>query len=458
MKLLAGKPAVLRVKRKSGETADLLVPPAFHVDLGLRMQMGPVAAVRSPGTVANLVRADPATKGSGDTIVGVQIERPGWIFTDERTWEGETLDPMRLPSELLDFARKHPGPKWVTLKVPRPNNQHEPMPTPLPPILWDDTLNDTEETPSSPASPLSIPQIGVAYYVNSTVAGVTPDSPATLALRDRTPPDAPFQPPPVKTFTDLTGLGATYVANLQTESLQPGDTVVQLRFRQVSKDGTEEWTEWADLNSTRGSDKYVYDEWACYFTSIQNMDSPRLQFKVRRGTETLDKPFTLTAVPDRRWPLEERGLLLTADTRTERGETVLQSIGLGARETYRFIIMMYLQLRSLVTGRISSRALGGPIEIATQAFYLSEDPWLFLMFLGMLSINLAVINFLPIPLMDGGHMVFLIWEKVRGKPPSERVREIAAYIGLAFIALLMLFVFSVDIDRRFFGGRLFGNR
>jgi regulator of sigma E protease len=69
----------------------------------------------------------------------------------------------------------------------------------------------------------------------------------------------------------------------------------------------------------------------------------------------------------------------------------------------------------------------------------------------MISINLAVVNFLPIPVLDGGHMVFLIYEKVRGRPPSEGVRAVATYIGLAFLLLLMAFVIYLDMKRRFPG-------
>jgi regulator of sigma E protease len=62
-----------------------------------------------------------------------------------------------------------------------------------------------------------------------------------------------------------------------------------------------------------------------------------------------------------------------------------------------------------------------------------------------------VVNFLPIPVLDGGHMVFLVYEKLRGKPPSEGVRAVATYLGLAIILCLMVFVFYLDISRRWFG-------
>ena len=92
------------------------------------------------------------------------------------------------------------------------------------------------------------------------------------------------------------------------------------------------------------------------------------------------------------------------------------------------------------------RLLGGPIEIAKQAGKSAEEGLgRLLLFLTMLSANLAVINFLPIPVLDGGHMVFLMYELVRGKPPSENVVAALSYIGLILLLSLMLFVFGLDL-------------
>ena len=66
------------------------------------------------------------------------------------------------------------------------------------------------------------------------------------------------------------------------------------------------------------------------------------------------------------------------------------------------------------------------------------------LFLTLLSANLAVINFLPIPVLDGGHMVFLAWEGVRGKPADERIQVLLSYIGLILILSLMVFVLGLD--------------
>ena len=82
---------------------------------------------------------------------------------------------------------------------------------------------------------------------------------------------------------------------------------------------------------------------------------------------------------------------------------------------------------------------------------LDYNVYKFILFLGMISVNLAVVNFLPIPVLDGGHMVFLLYEKLRGKPASEGVRVGATYAGLLLLGCLMIFVLVLDI-RRLVGG------
>jgi regulator of sigma E protease len=109
-------------------------------------------------------------------------------------------------------------------------------------------------------------------------------------------------------------------------------------------------------------------------------------------------------------------------------------------------------LRGMFQGRLGVGNLGGPIMIAAATYrFASMDFADFVFFLGLISINLAVVNFLPIPVLDGGHMVFLIYEKIRGQPASEGVRIGATYVGLAMILCLMFFVLYLDVSRLFFG-------
>ena len=92
--------------------------------------------------------------------------------------------------------------------------------------------------------------------------------------------------------------------------------------------------------------------------------------------------------------------------------------------------------------------LSGPISIVTYAGRAAQQGMAtLLMFLTLLSANLAVLNILPIPMLDGGHLVFLAYEGIRGKPADERVQIGLSIVGFLFLISLMLFVIGMDIFR-----------
>ena len=102
----------------------------------------------------------------------------------------------------------------------------------------------------------------------------------------------------------------------------------------------------------------------------------------------------------------------------------------------------------LIKGKISPTNLGGPGTIAMAATSeASQGTSRLLLFLTFLSANLAIVNFLPIPILDGGHMLFLAYEGIFRRPVSEKMQVILTYAGLAMILGLMVFVVSLDIGR-----------
>ena len=124
---------------------------------------------------------------------------------------------------------------------------------------------------------------------------------------------------------------------------------------------------------------------------------------------------------------------------------------MGMKRVQKDIGRIFNFLRALITGRVSVTTMGGPITIGGVAVsFALEGPGLFLAFLAFISVNLAIVNFLPIPVLDGGHAAFLIWEGVTGKPVNENTQFIASLIGFIFLISLMLFVFSLDILTTFF--------
>ena len=142
----------------------------------------------------------------------------------------------------------------------------------------------------------------------------------------------------------------------------------------------------------------------------------------------------------------DRGLVFDPVYEKVQASSVGEAFGRGLRKAGEDLSLVYSFLGKLWSNAISPRLLGGPIEIAKQAGKSAEEGFgRLLLFLTMLSANLAVVNFLPIPVLDGGHMVFLLYELVRGKPPSENVVGVLSYLGLALILTLMMFVFGLDL-------------
>jgi regulator of sigma E protease len=117
-------------------------------------------------------------------------------------------------------------------------------------------------------------------------------------------------------------------------------------------------------------------------------------------------------------------------------------------QTYRVTELMVVIIGKLITGGISADTLGGPIMIAKMAGDQAEAGIGYLIsFIALISINLAIINLLPIPILDGGHLMFFIIEAIKKRPVSIKVREIAQQIGLFMIILLIIFVFYNDISK-----------
>jgi regulator of sigma E protease len=104
--------------------------------------------------------------------------------------------------------------------------------------------------------------------------------------------------------------------------------------------------------------------------------------------------------------------------------------------------------RSLAQQRVSPKVLGGPPAIAQMAYHSAASGWTDLIrFLGILSINLAVLNFLPIPPLDGGQMAFLLAEKIRGRPLPDSAVIVGSWMGLILVLTLMVFVIFQDVVR-----------
>lgn len=136
--------------------------------------------------------------------------------------------------------------------------------------------------------------------------------------------------------------------------------------------------------------------------------------------------------------------------RYSAGDAITQ----GIDRSVELVDLTLLFLRKLFAGHISAKNIGGPIMVVQMAGAVAEEVDLakILSMLAFLSIQLGILNLLPVPILDGGHLLFGAVELVRRKPLSEQAREIAQQIGLVLIVLLMVWAFYNDIMRLSFGG------
>jgi regulator of sigma E protease len=138
--------------------------------------------------------------------------------------------------------------------------------------------------------------------------------------------------------------------------------------------------------------------------------------------------------------------------KTYKADGPVDAVAMGYKKTVMFVAQTYVTLRRLIGGLVSPKDLMGPVGIITLSYRIVADrPFVYYVyFLGLISAAIAVFNFLPLPPLDGGLVVLLLVEKIKGSALSERVQAIVAYAGWAVIGTLILYVTFNDIVRNFF--------
>ncbi len=185
---------------------------------------------------------------------------------------------------------------------------------------------------------------------------------------------------------------------------------------------------------------------------IRGSQGKELHFKVKRDEEILD--FQILPKPSAVKNLFGEEVSTFVIGITHSGEVLIEkvnplvAVGSGFVQTYQGIKLTIVGIIKLIQRVIPAKTIGGPILIAQMAGEQAKRGLLSLvLFTAILSINLGVINLFPIPILDGGHFIFLILEAILRRPISIRKMEIAQQVGLILIILLMLFAFYNDLIR-----------
>ena len=137
-----------------------------------------------------------------------------------------------------------------------------------------------------------------------------------------------------------------------------------------------------------------------------------------------------------------------AELMTEVRYGPLKSVTKALYKTWDTSVFSLQMLGKMIVGEVSLKNLSGPITIADYAGQSAQMGWVsFLLFLALISISLGVLNLLPIPLLDGGHLMYYIFEIFKGSPVSDRAMEIGQHLGMALLFVLMAFALYNDINR-----------
>lgn len=377
------------VKRKKSKgssgsnTATVQLAPQQFLGFGMKLWIGKVEAVRldSPAEKAGLQVGDQIAK-----IDGLSVEND--------------LDPFRLTEYFSErqgqeievtVAREVPGssPQELNLKI-----------TPEDRGAW-------SEPPSTPGSLLSIPSIGIGYHLMPHVHSVDEGSMA------------------------------------QEAGIQKRDQLVRVILTRTEGnvgDRLKDETYSIDIGEKKNT---AFALWVLQ----EDARSRKIEFEFKRGEDPKKLLVEMKPTPVEGWYMPTtRGLVLSLKTTELQSNSVSDSFAMAGRYTITSMEDIYLTLRGLIMGSISHKGLSGPVNIAKMAYGFADlGIGHFLRFLGLISVNLAVINFLPIPVLDGGHMVFLTWEGIFRRKPPERVVNFAHLIGFVLILSMMGFVLYQDI-------------
>ena len=195
------------------------------------------------------------------------------------------------------------------------------------------------------------------------------------------------------------------------------------------------------------------DDWQQVVDTVRKQPDSKIMLRVERDGAQIDVPVTLASRGQSKAPSGYLGAGVKAvewppEMIREVSYGPLAAIGEGARRTWTMSVLTLDSLKKMLFGELSVKNLSGPITIAKVAGASAQSGVAdFLNFLAYLSISLGVLNLLPIPVLDGGHLLFYLIEWARGRPLSDRVQGWGIQIGISLVIGVMLLALVNDLGR-----------
>ena len=193
-------------------------------------------------------------------------------------------------------------------------------------------------------------------------------------------------------------------------------------------------------------------QWQTFVMQVRDNPGKEMVLDVNRNGETVQLHLTPEARPGAKAEgfagVIPRVVPLPEAYKTVRQYGAFDAIGEASAKTWQLMKLTVSMLGKLITGDVKLNNLSGPISIAQGAGLSAEYGMIYyLMFLALISVNLGIINLFPLPVLDGGHLLFLAIEKIKGGPVSERVQDFSYRIGSILLVLLMGLALFNDFSR-----------
>ena len=430
-----------RIVDESKDKISVTIEPERAPDVGVRLTMGEIVEIQ-PGSVAEKVglkAREEAEDGSvtthGDVIIevnNVPVLDPLWFpysvfsMTGKETRKSPTSKDLESTDDASTSSRFSSSSSQTILLTVLREGQRVDVPITLPRVAPYSGLTDRRGV-------LVCDALGVAYQVKPIISGV-----------DGT---ASFEKSPLGGV--IVGLNAKIANPGEDAPKSLRETFKNLTGQSVSKSGKGEFADvsWRfnSKSETNPADDYAATTWmldvlpylpdgtpVAITVACLDGEESKIETKVKREGEVF---------------VESRGLLFGVDAVYQRVDNLGEAFSFGVAKTVEAASQVFVFLKN-VGKNVSAKALGGPGLIVGTAYEAAgRNDGVFLLFLCLISANLAVVNFLPIPVLDGGHMVFLLYEAITGRKPNEKIQIGLSYVGLALILALMFWVIFLDVVR-----------
>lgn len=245
---------------------------------------------------------------------------------------------------------------------------------------------------------------------------------------------------------------------LQKLGLQPYQPLVKPVIGKLLEDGVAQRAGLRVDDRIVSVDGRAIAEWKDLVEAVRSHPDNRLHMLVERAGSMLELDVTPQAVSEEGKQVGKIGAAPLVDSRefeammTEVSYAPSAALGQAVRKTWETAAVSLKMMGKMVLGQISMKNLSGPITIADYAGQSAQmGITAYLGFLALISISLGVLNLLPIPILDGGHLLYYMAELVKGSPVSEKMWEAGQNVGIALLVTLMAFALYNDISRLIVG-------